>query len=291
MAVTIDIVPFSDPLEMVGEPDPSSAYSLSGHVAISISSQNSFFNRRRRTVRLILQSLTIAFEGQTELISPQISYVPLRLCSVTRQVAPPEFIELSNDGHEDSDDRCTWNVVFDLPIPGWLPETTNFGLDAVTGTSYGLHATAKFLTVEDPSNTSWLSLLCSPFRSSTKVVRAHKSIVVNRYMNNPSSTPSSPAEFPLVNYTTQCKPVDTPGVQDAMRIPSEVLSSVQVIASVPEYVDAKADSMPFAIRLRAKDMDESYRHKLQVTGFYVQLKQNESYRCASFICIPICGLF
>ena len=47
---------------------PSSAYSLSGVVTISVSSPYSLFERRR-TAKLLLQSLSLTFEGQSEIFT------------------------------------------------------------------------------------------------------------------------------------------------------------------------------------------------------------------------------
>lgn len=107
MSVLIDIIPLSDALEMYGEPDTScvrlqlevlqtnlysllifsAAYSLSGHVSISITSTSSIFENRR-PVRLLLQSLTLTFEGQSEVVTPSIGYASIRLCSLSRELAP-----------------------------------------------------------------------------------------------------------------------------------------------------------------------------------------------------------
>lgn len=83
----------------------SSAYSLSGHISISVTSPFSLFEPRR-PARLLLQSVTLTFEGQSEVITPSGGYSGLRLCTITRELAPPTPIEISNEGHEDSSDPC-----------------------------------------------------------------------------------------------------------------------------------------------------------------------------------------
>lgn len=86
-------------------PSPSSAYSLSGHISISLSSPFSLFESRR-TARLLLQSISLTFEGQSEVFTPNTGYSSLRLCAVTRELAPSVPIQLSNQGHEDSSEPC-----------------------------------------------------------------------------------------------------------------------------------------------------------------------------------------
>ena len=83
----------------------SSAYSLSGHISISVSSPYSLFEPRR-PARLLLQSVTLTFEGQSEVITPTGGYSGLRLCTITRELTPSTLIEISNEGHENSSDPC-----------------------------------------------------------------------------------------------------------------------------------------------------------------------------------------
>lgn len=89
----------------------SSAYSLSGHVSISVSSSYSIFERRR-TARFLLQSVSLTFEGQSEVITPKIGYAAVRMCSITRELAPEDPVELNNEGHEDDDEPCTRSLPF-----------------------------------------------------------------------------------------------------------------------------------------------------------------------------------
>lgn len=75
----------------------SAAYSLSGHVSISVSSSS------QTPARLLLQSISLTFEGQSEVFTPCTGYSSLRLCSLARELAPKPT-ELSN---EDSGETCT----------------------------------------------------------------------------------------------------------------------------------------------------------------------------------------
>lgn len=78
----------------------SAAYSLSGHVCISVSSSS------QTTARLLLQSLSLTFEGQSEVLIACTGYSSLRLCSITRELTPKP-IELSNEG---SGGTCTFPI-------------------------------------------------------------------------------------------------------------------------------------------------------------------------------------
>ncbi|KZP21216.1 hypothetical protein FIBSPDRAFT_741119 [Athelia psychrophila] len=277
MSVSIAISPLSTSLEMYGEPDTSSAYSLSGHVSISLTSQASMFETRRAT-RLLLQSLTITFEGQSEVVTREIGYAPLRLCSMTRELAPNEPLELSNEGHEHSDKPCAWNVVFNLPVPGWLPTTSTYGdwSEEGTGTSYALYATAKFASLDDESDRSWsFQTLCSLFRPKSKVVYAeHCPITLSRFMN-PPSIPASESLFPMANFALrpelECLPEEP-------KIPADIISKIQALMSIPEHIPADATSMPFTIRLRTSDLSEEDTKRLRLSAFSVDVQQQERYR-------------
>jgi len=121
MSLALTILPLSNDLHMYGDLDagyllsypsliqalisPSSAYSLSGHISLSVTSPYSFFEARK-TARLLLQSLSLTFEGQSEIFNSSTGYSSLRLCSITRELAPSDPIELSNEGHEEDADPC-----------------------------------------------------------------------------------------------------------------------------------------------------------------------------------------
>jgi hypothetical protein len=265
--------------------DHSSAYSLSGHVSISLASPSSLFGGQRRAIRLLLQSLTITFEGQSELITPEFGYAPLRLCSVVRDLAPIEPLELTNEGHEDSDKSCTWNVLFNLIVPGWLPATSAFGdaLEVDAGTRYALFATAKFVALEDNTDRMWsFSTLCSVFRPRTKTVHAQKcDVTLRRLMNAPSVPFSSTSLFPISNYSVCAKPEQANATCNSSSIPLDILAKVKVVASAPDYLSADEASVPFVIRLRTADLEDEECRRLRVISFCVEIEQIEQYRYVS----------
>lgn len=257
---------------------------MSGHVSISLSSSYSLFDSPR-PVRLLLNSLSITFEGQSELISNEFGYAPLRLCSVTRQLAPHEQqqLELSNEGHEHSDKPCTWNVVFNLPIPGWLPPTSTYGdgSEGDAGTRYSLFATANFLSLDDPSDASTWSLasLCSVFRPKSKTVHAHPRPIALRRFITPPPAPFSPQSlFPMSNYAVRAKPEQLPAPPGGDAIPADVVEKIQVYTSVPEYTPVDARAVPITIRLRTTGLEEAQCKRLRVTEFTVDVQQIEKYR-------------
>lgn len=190
---------------------------------------------------------------------------------------------MDNEGHEDSDEPCTWNVVFNLTIPGWLPETSVFG-EREGGTRYALHASAAVQDIDSDAPSSWLSMFCSPFRSTTRFVRTPKvPIQLNRFMN-PSQASSAPASistslWPLSHYAISPETDNTGEDND---LPSDVLSKLRVQISIPEQVGTDEGTIPFTMRLRTNGLTESQCKRLRVPEFEIDIEQCERYRCVHF---------
>jgi hypothetical protein len=180
-------------------------------------------------------------------------------------------IEISNEGHEYSDGLCVWNVVFNIPIPGWLPASSAFGVDESAGTKYAVYANATFLNLGAKRATSWLSMLCLPFRSTTIDVEAQAPISLNRYYVPPNAC--SLSSFSSQFGAASLFETESEGSSSSLSQPK-----VEVYFSVPERMDAGSSSIPFTMRLRAVDADESFRRNFQVNGFSIQLLQSETYR-------------
>ncbi|KAG6814605.1 hypothetical protein H0H92_000134 [Tricholoma furcatifolium] len=277
MSISIDIVPNTDSLDMFGEADASSAYSLSGHVSIAVTSPFALYGRRR-TARILLRSVNLSFEGQSEVLTPQTGYSAVRLCTVTREISPREPLEMSNEGHEDSDKPCVnsgfWNVVFDLPIPGWLPESAQYGIE-YAGIQYTLYAEVKFSVISENDTSPFsLSSLCSPFRSRVKTIATQKRIQVRRlvapYEN--ANAESGTVLQPRVSYMINAK------VQGDSKFPAEVLNSLQVLATIPEHVNIDTHALPLTVRLRTRGLDTDKCKRIQVKSVSANLVQKERYR-------------
>ncbi|KAI0797576.1 hypothetical protein C8Q75DRAFT_728852 [Abortiporus biennis] len=280
MSVSIEIVPYTDSLDMYGQPSRSEAYSLSGYVSLSISPSVSFFERRR-AVNLLLQSLVITFEGQTELVTEETGYTAVRLCSLSQELTRGEPVELSNEGHEDSDKPCTWNIVFNLTVPGWLPATAIFGDREAgdAGVCYALHAVAKFDNIDESNSRSWFSTLCNPFRPISRVLAAPKCpIHINRFMSPSSYASSSTSPFPLANYHVSAQPDRSDPENDNARIPPDVLSKLRIITAVPESISSDDASIPFTLKVRTTDLTEHECKRLRLEEFSIDVEQTERYR-------------
>lgn len=255
-----------------------SAYSLSGHISLSLAPSHTLFERRR-AVRVLLRSLVITFEGQAELVLEEASYAAVRLCSISKELVSKTTFELSNEGAEDGEQPCTWHVMFDLPIPGWLPASDQYGdgRQGFSGTQYNLYATVKCTSVEEPSSfgaSSWVSALCSPFSSRNKAVRAERcGITLNRFAFPPSGSASqSPAFYSVTPSAGMPRPEDNPHP-----IPEDIMSKVELLAYVSEHVSLEDDKIPFALSIRAPSLSESQAAKLRVSRLSLELKQVQEY--------------
>ena len=260
----------------------SSTISLSGHVAVSLTSPALLFARRRTTTRILLQSLTITFEGQSETLSPKTGYASVRLCSITRQLLPGDLVDLSNEGHEDSDGPCQWNVTFDIPVPGWLPTTSVYG-DAslqAPGTSYALYATATFVGVDHGHSPFSFANICSPVRSRARTVDALRCPIILRRFVEPQPGFSLSA-FPMSVYIVDARCAPDSDGSSQKSITGDILEKIQVAVSIPSAISIDGTFVPFILRVRGKDLLDSERTQLRITEFSVDVEQVEVYRFVS----------
>ena len=143
------------------------------------------------------------------------------------------------------------------------------------GVCYALHATATFTNLDEEQTTATWSFasLCVPFRSRIKSAHAQTSINICRFISAPKSETT---ELSVLNYLVNSTPT-APYNQEADkdRIPLGVLSKIQVLVSVPEYLDVNSNVLPLTLRLRTKDLDEEECKKLQVTEVEVDVVQQE----------------
>ena len=276
----------------------SSAYSLSGHITIAASSSSSILGLSRSSVHnLILNSLELTFEGQSELLLTDIGYAPLRIISITKQlVSPSHPVQITAD-----EDHAEWRVVFNLAIPGWLPATSVFGDENstdVAGVSYALYARARFhsagvdgdtptaCAASSTSASSMWNNLCAVVRLGSgrpKVVQAETvPIRVTRYVSPPtraySAEDASPPTFSRLTFAVQalseCAPEDNPSTN----IPADILRSVELHTVVPSRTSVEDDSVPLLLRLRCRPGGHEARSRLRVLGFEANIIQVDEFQ-------------
>ena len=246
---------------------------------MSLTSSHSLFERHR-AVRVLLRSLVITLEGQAELVAPEAAgYSAVRLCTISKELVLKTAVELSNEGHED--EPCTWHVMFNLPIPGWLPANDLYGdcRRGLSGTQYNLYATAKYANADDThgddnGTQSWFSALCTPFTSRNKVVHAQaRPVTLNRFALPPSAESYRPAFYSIKASGQERRSEDQPPP-----IPADIVSKIELLASVPECVSVDGERFPFSLNIRTPSLPESQAAKLRVSHLSLQLHQIEQYR-------------
>lgn len=218
-------------------------------------------------------------------MTPDTGYTPYRICTVTKELAPQNpLIELNNES-SNSGEPCVWNIVFDLVIPGWLPSSTSEdGENAPIAVRYALHATATFINPEEAASTSYLACFASSMARSffpslfpsPRTVRAKRCDIEIVRVMKPTDAP-----IPFVAYTIDS---DLTGEDIAGRIPSNILSKIAIMASVPEYVDMESNSFEVRLRIRTCSLDPLHCKRLRLTNFTIDVHQFEKYRCVS-LCI------
>lgn len=250
---------------------------MSGHVNIALTSPSSCFERSK-TTRLVLESLVVTFEGQSEFLSEETGYTAVRLCTVSQDLVAAEPLDLTNETQEDLSEPCAWDIVFNLTIPGWLPESSPFG-ERDGGTSYALHASVTIRNNDSALSRNWLSSLCLSFQSQTKAFTAQPvAIPLIRYTTPSPCAPTSASPFPITHYEVSARPDD---LNAESRFPRDALSKIRVQMTVPECVSVEDEKIAFAVRLRTNGLPESECKRLRVAGFWIEVEQSERYRYAA----------
>lgn len=207
-------------------------------------------------------------------MSEETGYSALRLCSISQELVSDDWIELSNEESQDLAKPCTWSVVFNLTVPGWLPESSAFG-DRDGGTNYALYASATIHS-NDAQSRAWLSTFCSPFQQPSRLLKAERVVVtLNRFTASSSYASGSGSPVPLSHYEVAAQ---LDAVHGETKFPREVLSKIRVQMSFPEYVGMEDGHIPFSIRLRTNGLPESECRRLRVDEFHVDVEQSERYR-------------
>ncbi|KZV69044.1 hypothetical protein PENSPDRAFT_609309 [Peniophora sp. CONT] len=269
MALNLEIIPLSASVDMYGPADQASSYSLSGHVAVSLRPTMGLFGTRPAPARMLLKSLALTFEGQSELYTSTTGYSAVRLCTISKNLVTPACpIELCADDFEDG---ATWNITFDMRLPGWLPPSDIFGdiSTAPPGTSYALHCAATAIALEDRNAApSWMSL-CTPSFLRTRVVgSAPCPVIVNRYSMAASSSAL------MTNYIVKANLPDGP-----IGVPRDVLDKLEIVISAPEYITLDQEDFPFFVRMRAPGLSDADAARLRLDSVMVtKLEQIEKYR-------------
>ncbi|KAG6865936.1 hypothetical protein C0991_010437 [Blastosporella zonata] len=166
-----------------------------------------------------------------------------------------------------------WNVVFDLPIPGWLPPSATYGVEEA-GVGYTLFAEARFTFVDEYSSTSFsFSNLCSPFRSRMRTVDTRKHIQLKRLVApyEDANTEGDMVLQPRITYLINAKVSNS-------RFPADVIESLQVIATVPEHINIEQHALPVTIRMRTQGLEADKCKRLRVTSLSAKIVQKEKYR-------------
>lgn len=82
----------------------------------------------------------------------------------------------------------------------------------------------------------------------------------------------------VINYLVDSHDLIPVSVSSKPRVPVQVLNKIQVLASVPEYIDVEGRSLPLTLRLRTKDLCEQDCKRLQVTEVIIDVLQREKWR-------------
>jgi hypothetical protein len=109
-----------------------------------------------------------------------------------------------------------------------------------------------------------------------KSVDAQKRILLRRFVSRSEDVSESSTSSTLT-YLVNSNSTDKPA-SGRPQFPAEVLSKIQVLASVPDYVDVESDHFPIIVRIRTKDLEATECRKIQVTSITTDVIQREKCR-------------
>jgi len=180
----------------------------------------------------------VTFEGKSEHASSQIGYSAARLCRVERELVT-QPIAISTEGGQSADVA----VIFDLTIPGWLPATTTarHGI-AVVSNSYSLFTTATYRTqVETGFLSQCLPYLTRNSRASAPRVDIE---VVRHRVPPPVCDAGTTVTFPSATFAVTAR------ASPASPIPNDVVSKMQILVSIPEFISISDTIIPITLKSR-----------------------------------------
>jgi len=187
----------------------------------------------------VLTSLVLIFEGKSEHASSQIGYSAARLCRVERELVI-QPIAISTEGGQSADVA----VIFDLTIPGWLPATTTARDGAaVVSNSYSLFAAATYRT-QGEAGFLWSQCLPSLTRNSKASAPRVDIEVVRHRVAPPVCNAGTSAGFPSATFAVTAK------AGPASPIPNDVVTKMQILVSVPEFISISDTSIPISLKSR-----------------------------------------
>ncbi|KAI0820212.1 hypothetical protein BC628DRAFT_1413256 [Trametes gibbosa] len=278
----LDVLPL-DSVDMYGEPDRNSAYSLAGHVEVKLTPPTSpLYDPPASEECLLLESLVLTFEGQSELLSPETGYGACRIIEFSQELLQNGPVEVGHFWDENLRDPQRWLVTFNLAVPGWLPPScfTTFvnGSRKEPEVSYRLSAKATYRDVR-PGSSKSLRSMCygySKLPSTQTTTSPLATVKINRFAIPPPSHALTTSEFPQypfhsVEYAGSIK-------GSSSKIPADVLSKLRVLAYLPEHIPTDCESFPLFIRLRPEDLSVDERKRLLLPKLSVTASQTEIMR-------------
>ncbi|KAI0647549.1 hypothetical protein C8Q79DRAFT_926031 [Trametes meyenii] len=277
--VELDVLPL-DSVDMYGEPDKNSAYSLAGHVEVKLTPPTSLlYDPPATEERFLLESLVLTFEGQSELLSPNTGYAACRIIEFSQELIQGEPVEIGHFWDENLRDPQRWLIAFNLVVPGWLPPTccTSFGNGAreEPEVSYRLSAKATYRDMR-PGSSKSLRSLCYGYSNlpSTQTTASPASVVkVNRYTLPPASETLMTSEFPRFPFHSVEYAGSVRGTTSD--IPTDILSKFRVLAYLPERIPTDSESFPLFLRLRPEGLSADERKRLRLPDFSISATQTE----------------
>ena len=162
-----------------------------------------------------------------------------------------------------------------MAVPGWLPASTATRQNNSFGTRYALYATAQFTVLDSSSHHSIFSMCIPHLLPRNRTERASVPIIVRRLiLPRALGVPPVMRSFLL----DAAESAESAPKHD---IPLDVISKVQILASVPLFQDVSQSSLDFVLRFRTPGLSAEQAERLHVTDIWFQFQQKEHIRFVS----------
>ncbi|KAL0946746.1 hypothetical protein HGRIS_012924 [Hohenbuehelia grisea] len=123
-----------------------------------------------------------------------------------------------------------------------------------------------------------LSNLCSVFSRKSRKAHAQTNILIQRFAIQSPFAHEFDHPTTIMHRILDATVHSSESLEATTAIPFNILSRTDILATVPEQVDIRSNTVPLLLRLRTKDLPEEDVERLHLTAVEVSIEQQEGIR-------------